>query len=146
MENFMPPTASERWFNRMLGLLIGLGVGPAHIVLLEVRGRKTGRLYVTPVDVLALDGRRYLVAPRGHTAWVRNATAVGTVALRKGRRREHCRVRPLPAGEKPAVLKAYLDRFKREVQRYFPLPAGAPESAFQPLVDRYPAFELLPAG
>ena len=143
MQDVNPPTATERLFNKMVGFLVGMGVGPRHMVQLEVRGRKTGRVYVTPVDVLVLDGRRYLVAPRGNTAWVRNALAVGTVSLRRGRRREACRVRPLSAGEKPAVLKAYLDRFRMAVQRYFPVPAGAPESAFEPLVDRYPAFELL---
>lgn len=143
MTNFTPPTASERLFNKLVGVLVGLGLGPRDIVLLEVPGRKTGRIYATPVDVLDLDGRRYLVAPRGSTAWVRNAEAAGAVALRRGRRRETCRVRPLSRDEKPAVLKAYLDRFQTAVQRYFPPRAGAPESAFQPLVDRYPAFELV---
>ena len=53
-------------------------------------------------------------------------------------------MRSLAADAKPAVLKAYLGRFKLAVQRYFPVPAGAPEAAFEPLVDWYPAFELLP--
>jgi hypothetical protein len=48
--------------------------------------------------------------------------------------------------EKPEILKAYLDRFKREVQTYFPLPAGSPVEAFREPVQRYPAFELIPAG
>ena len=145
MEPVTPPTATERLFNKIVGFLVGLGLGPRHILLLEVRGRKTGRLYSTPVDVLVLDGRRYLVAPRGYTAWVRNALASGTVVLKKGRWREELRARPLSADEKPAVLKAYLDRFTLPVQRYFPVPAGAPTTAFEPLVDRYPAFEVLPA-
>jgi deazaflavin-dependent oxidoreductase (nitroreductase family) len=144
MEHFTPPTSIERLFNKLFGFLVGLGLGLSHNFLLEVRGRKTGRLYSTPVDVLVLDGRRYLVAPRGETSWVRNALASGTVTLKKGRRREELRVRPLSADEKPAVLKAYLDRFKLAVQRYFPLPAGSSATAFEPLVDRYPAFELLP--
>lgn len=142
MEPVSPPTATEQLFNRIFGLMVGLGLGLPHNFLLEVRGRKTGRLYATPVDVLVLEGRRYLVAPRGYTSWVRNALASGTVALKKGRRREEFRVRPLSADEKPAVLKAYLDRFKLVVQRYFPVRAGSPETVFQPLVDRYPAFEL----
>jgi hypothetical protein len=33
------------------------------------------------------------------------------------------------AGEKPEILKAYLDTFRREVQRYFPVPAGSPLEA-----------------
>ena len=143
-EPFERPGAVERLFNKAFAVLVGLGLGLSHNFLLEVRGRKTGRLYSTPVDVLVMDGRRYLVAPRGYTAWVHNALASGTVALKKGRRREELRARPLSAGEKPAVLKAYLDRFKLTVQRYFPVPAGSPETAFQPLVDRYPAFELEP--
>jgi deazaflavin-dependent oxidoreductase (nitroreductase family) len=144
MEDVNPPTATERLFNRIFGFLVGLGLGLPHNFLLEVPGRKTGRLYSTPVVVLVLEDRRYLVAPRGYTSWVRNALASGTVALKKGRRREEFRVRALSADEKPAVLRAYLDRFKLAVQRYFPVPAGAPEEAFRPLVDRYPAFELLP--
>ena len=144
MADFTRPTATERLFNKIFGFLVGLGLGLPHNFLLQVRGRKTGRLYSTPVDVLVLGGRRYLVAPRGDTSWVQNAQASGTVALKRGRRREELQVRPLSASEKPAVIKAYLDRFKLAVQRYFPVPAGAPEAAFEPLVERYPAFELLP--
>jgi deazaflavin-dependent oxidoreductase (nitroreductase family) len=144
MQDFTRPTTIERLFNKLFGFLVGFGLGLSHNFLLEVRGRKTGRLYSTPVDVLVLDGRRYLVAPRGQTEWVRNALASGTVVLKKGRQREELLARSLSANEKPAVLKAYLDRFKLAVQRYFPITAGAPETAFQPLVDRYPAFELLP--
>ena len=144
MEYFNPPTTIEQLINKLFGFLIGLGLGLSHNFLVEVRGRKTGRLYSTPVDVLVLDGRRYLVAPRGHTAWVRNALVSGTVALRRGRRREEFRIRALSTVEKPAVLKAYLDRFKLAVQRYFPVPAGSPESAFDSLTDRYPVFELSP--
>jgi deazaflavin-dependent oxidoreductase (nitroreductase family) len=144
MENVNPPTSTERLFNKLFGFLVGLGLGLPHNFLLQVRGRKTGRVHSTPVDVLVLAGRQYLVAPRGHTAWVQNALASGTVALKKGRRRDDYRVRPLRADEKPAVLKAYLDRFKLTVQRYFPVQAGAPETAFRSLVDRYPVFELEP--
>lgn len=112
--------------------------------VLEVRGRTSGRLRATPVDLLADGGHLYLVAPRGYTEWVRNAEASGEVALRRGRRRVAYRLRALTAAEAPAVLRAYLDRFRREVQRYFPVAAGSPLSAFAPLASRYPAFELLP--
>lgn len=143
MESVTPPTATERLFNKLVGLLLVLGVGPSHMFVLQVRGRTSGRIYSTPVDVLVLGGRRYLVAPRGHTSWARNALATGVVTLSRGRRREECLVRALSGDEKPAVLKAYLDAFQLAVQRYFPVPAGSPESAFASLVDRYPVFELL---
>jgi deazaflavin-dependent oxidoreductase (nitroreductase family) len=141
---FQRPTALERAINRAIGVLAALGIGPAHIWLLEVRGRTSGRIRTTPVDLLTERGRLYLVAPRGHTEWVRNAEASGEVILRRGRSAMAYRVRALSAAEKPATLAAYLDRFRREVQRYFPVPAGSPPAAFGPLLDRYPAFELTP--
>ena len=112
--------------------------------LLEVRGRRSGALRATPVDLLTVGEHRYLVAPRGFTEWVRNAEAVGEVALRRGRRRTAYRVRALPEADRPPVLAAYLDRFRREVQRYFPVAAGAPPAALAPLAARYPVFELHP--
>ena len=134
----------ERIFNRVFGTLVGLGLGLPHNYQLQVRGRKSGRLYSTPVDVLEHGGRRFLVAGRGETQWVRNARASGRVTLRKGTRRAECRLRALSDREKPEVLKAYLDRFKMTVQRYFPLPAGSPAEEFAAVAANHPVFELVP--
>jgi Domain of unknown function (DUF385). len=140
---FREPTPIEKIFNRTFGFLVGLGIGPAHIYLLEVRGRKSGKLYGTPVDLLELQGKRYLVAPRGRTQWVRNAEAAGEIVLKKGGQRLKFRLRPISDSEKPAILKNYLDSFKGEVQRYFTVPAGSPPEAFVAIASSYPAFELL---
>src|SRR5271165_949564 len=93
---FREPTGGEKIFNRVFGFLVGLGLGFSHNYLLEVRGRKSGKLYSTPVDLLELDGKRYLVAPRGRTQWVRNAEAAGEVTLKKGRTQHRFRLRPIP--------------------------------------------------
>jgi hypothetical protein len=45
---------------------------------------------------------------------------------------------------RPPVLKAYLDRFAGEVQRFFPVPKGSPVERFNDLAPRYPVFELQP--
>jgi deazaflavin-dependent oxidoreductase (nitroreductase family) len=140
---FMKPTAVERLFNQAFGLLVRLGIGLPHNYLLEVRGGKTGRVYGTPVDVLDLGRRRFLVSGRGQTQWVRNAQAAGQAALARGRRRMNFKLRSLADAEKPPILKAYLDRFKLTVQRYFPIAAGSPVADFEPLVGRYPVFELV---
>ena len=145
MEHFNQPNAIERLFNRLFGFLVGLGLGLSHNYLLQVRGRKSGQLYSTPVNVLDRAGKRFLVAPRGYTQWVRNAAASGTVSLKKGRRSEVFLLRVVSDEDKPEILKAYLDSFTRTVQRYFPVPAGSPAEAFRPLADRYPVFELLPS-
>src|SRR5258708_14418605 len=143
LPTFREPTAIEKLFNRTLGFVVGLGLGPSHIYLLEVRGRKTGKLFSTPVDLLELQGKRYLVAPRGRTQWVRNAEATGEITLKKGRKRQKFRLHPIPDPEKPQILKAYLDTFKREVQTYFPIQAGSPAESFVAITGSYPAFELL---
>jgi hypothetical protein len=91
-----------------------------------------------------MNGKKYLVAPRGRTQWVRNAEAAGEVTLKKGSKRQKFRLRPIPDADKPPILKAYLDTFKREVQRYFPIPAGSPAESFSAVARSYPAFELLP--
>jgi deazaflavin-dependent oxidoreductase (nitroreductase family) len=141
---FNQPTTVDRAINRLFGFLVGLGLGLRHNYLLQVRGRKSGRVYSTPVDVLSRDRRRYLVAPRGYTQWARNAIASGTVSLKKGRRSEIFGIRSLSDDEKPEILKSYLDRYKLTVQRYFPVPAGSPTEAFRPLTGEYPVFELIP--
>jgi hypothetical protein len=96
--------------------------------------------------VLELDGRRWLVAPRGRTHWVRNAEVAGEVTVQKGRRRQTCRLRAVPDADKPRLLAAYLDRYRTTVQRYFPVQAGSPATDFAALAGRYPVFELLETG
>ena len=140
---FREPSSGEKIFNRAFGFLVGLGLGFSYNYLLEVRGRKTGKLYSTPINLLELNGKRYLVAPRGRTQWVRNAEAAGEVSLKKGSTRQTCRLRPIANADKPEMLKAYLDTFKREVQRYFTIRAGSPPEAFSSVAESYPVFELL---
>jgi deazaflavin-dependent oxidoreductase (nitroreductase family) len=139
---FREPTTVEKIFNRVFGFLVRIGLGFSYNRLLQVRGRKSGKLYSTPIDLLEWKGQQFLVAPRGRTQWVRNAEASGEVTLKKGSAQKY-RLRALPDVEKPEILKAYLDRFKNEVQTYFPVAAGSPVEAFVALAGSYPVFELL---
>jgi deazaflavin-dependent oxidoreductase (nitroreductase family) len=143
--SFRKPSPLEALFNRALGLLVGLGIGPAYMQLLHVRGRKTGRVYSTPVNLLQFAGKPYLVAPRGWTQWVRNAEAAGEILLKRGRQARKCRLRSVADAEKSPILKLYLDTYKSQVQKYFPVPAGSPAAAFHEIARNYPVFELLPA-
>ena len=140
---FRAPSPTERIFNRIFGFLVGIGVGLPYNYLLQVRGRKSGKLYSTPINLLEMDGKRYLVAPRGRTQWVRNAEAAGQVTLKKGRQSINYKLRALTHSEKPRILETYLDCFRREVQTYFPVPAGSPSECFANIAENYPAFELI---
>jgi len=141
--DFRQPTEMERAFNRFFGVLVGLGLGMKHNYLLQVRGRKSGKLYSTPIDLLEIGGKRFLVAPRGRTQWVRNAEAAGEVTLKRGSFKQSFRLRAIPDSEKGQYLKAYLDSFKTTVQRYFPVPAGSEVQAFASVAANYPVFELV---
>jgi len=141
---FARPSLVDRLFNSVMGALVGVGIGPSHMRVLEVRGRRSGTTYSLPVDLLIQAEALFLVAPRGRAQWVRNAEAQREVTLRRGKQRIRYRLRTLSDSEKPPILKAYLDRFRREVQRFFPIRAGSPVEEFIPLAGRYPAFELMP--
>ena len=106
-------------FNRAVVTLTRAGVSVAGSRILEVRGRKTGQPRRTPVNLLTLDGTRYLVAPRGHTQWVRNVRARREGRLLLGRRAEQFTAVEVPDEDKPAILRAYLKRWKWEVGAFF---------------------------
>ena len=99
------------------------------IPTLAVRGRTSGAWRIVPVNVLELDGQRYLVAPRGDTQWVRNLRATGRGELRRRGRVEPFRAIEIPDNEKPRVVEAYLARWGYQVKGYFkalPDPADHP--------------------
>jgi deazaflavin-dependent oxidoreductase (nitroreductase family) len=106
-------------FNRIVAMLTRLGVSVYGSRVLEVKGRTSGEWRQTPVNLLHLDGTDYLVAARGHTHWVRNLRASGEGRLRVGRRSESFRAFELADPDKPAVLRAYLKKWKVEVGAFF---------------------------
>ena len=145
-ETFQKESTLDRFFNRLMGRALKLGFAPGYMRLLEVRGRKSGKTFTTPVNVLDFNGRRWLVAARGETAWARNARAAGHVVLRRGASAESLMVRELADADKPEVIKAFLDRFASQVQRFFDVPAGSPVDAFRATASRTPVFELTAGG
>jgi deazaflavin-dependent oxidoreductase (nitroreductase family) len=78
--------------------------------VLEVRGRKSGQPRRVPVNLLTLDGTRYLVAPRGHTQWVRNLRAAGEGHLLLGQRREPFIASEIPDTDKEPIGRPVLRR------------------------------------
>ncbi len=118
---FRQPSALERAFNSAFGYLVGMGFAPKYMYLLQVRGRKSGKLYATPVNLMESGGKLYLVAPRGRTQWVRNVQATGDLILKRGSVQKSYQVREITGDERLPLLKLYLDSYKGAVQRYFPV-------------------------
>jgi deazaflavin-dependent oxidoreductase (nitroreductase family) len=98
----------RRLVNRLIRLLLRLGLSPPHTYLLTVRGRKSGRLYSTPVTLVEEAGQRWLVAPYGEVAWVRNARTAKQVTLTRNHRTETVRILELSAQDAGPILKKYL--------------------------------------
>ncbi len=114
-----PGWFTKHVFNRLVAGLTRLGVSVAGSRVLEVRGRTSGEWRRTPVNPLPYEGARYLVAPRGHTQWVKNLRANPHGRLLVGRRVEPFFAVEVADDEKGPLLRAYLKRWAWEVGAFF---------------------------
>jgi deazaflavin-dependent oxidoreductase (nitroreductase family) len=142
MAEMQQPSGIERFFNKLMGFAFRKGWAPEYGHELEVVGRSSGRVYKTPVNLLRVEGRLYLVAPRGETQWVKNARAAGTVGLTRGGSTKRYRVTELEVQQRPKILAAYLKAYSGQVQRFFSVKAGSPIEAFAGIAAQHPVFEL----
>jgi len=144
---YIKPKSATNFFNATVARLTRMGISVYGSRILYVRGRKSGEWRTTPVNPLTLaDGTRYLVAPRGNTQWVRNLRAVGAGELRIGRKAEPFTATEVADDDKPAILRAYLKRWKFEVGVFFDgVDAKAPEEKLREIAPGYPIFRTGPA-
>jgi deazaflavin-dependent oxidoreductase (nitroreductase family) len=115
---YVAPGRFDTVFNTAVAWLTAHGLSLFGSRVLTVAGRTTGEPRSTPVNLLVLDGERYLVSPRGHTQWVRNVRVAGRAELRVGRRTEHVTLTELPVEQRLPVLRVYLERWGWEVGRF----------------------------
>jgi deazaflavin-dependent oxidoreductase (nitroreductase family) len=137
-------TAPRRFFNRFIGPLIRLGLGGRHTYLLTTRGRKTGAPLTHPVTLME-DQERFLVAPYGVRAWVKNARASGQVELTRARRTERLRVEELSPREAAPILRDYRARVK-VVAPFLDATPESPLAAWEEEAKTHPVFKLYPSG
>lgn len=142
-----PGAVTHRVLNPTVAFLTRRGLSVWGSRVLEVRGRASGELRRTPVNLLTFDDRRYLVAARGETQWVRNVRAAGgRLATSVGRRREHWIAHELAGAAKVPVLRAYLRRWKAEVGAFFDgASADSSDDELAAIAPRHPVFVLEPA-
>ena len=130
-------------FNKLVAGLTGLGISVLGSRVLAVRGRKSGEWRTTPVNLLIIDGQRYLVSPRGHTQWVRNLRVAREGELRLGRRAEPFIAEEVSDDDKPSILRAYLARWKAEVGVFFGgVGPDASEAELRRISPDHPVFKV----
>jgi deazaflavin-dependent oxidoreductase (nitroreductase family) len=135
-----------RLFNGSVATLTRLGISVWGSRVLSVRGRKSGEWRSNPVNLLTFEGRRYLVAPRGQTQWVRNLRVAGGGELRVGRRVEAFTATELADEQKPELLRTYLRRWKFEVGVFFDgVGPDAPAEKLLEIAPGYPVFLIASA-
>ena len=140
-----PDWFTKNVFNRIVAGLTRLGISVVGSRILEVPGRKSGQPRRTPVNLLTVDGQQYLVAPRGHTQWVRNLRASGKGKLLLGRRADEFTATELPDDERPPILRAYLKKWKWEVGQFFGgVGPDAPEEDVRRIAPDHPIFKIQP--
>jgi deazaflavin-dependent oxidoreductase (nitroreductase family) len=139
-----PGRFTTKVMNPFVVLLMKLGISVWGSRTLEVLGRSSGLPRRTPVNLLEVEGRQYLVAPRGHAQWVRNARAAGgKLALLLGRRRQEYVAHELTDSEKTPILRAYLRRWKMEVGVFFDgVSADSSDQELLAIADHHPVFLL----
>ena len=131
----------RRLVNRIIRILLRIGVSPPHTYLLTVRGRKSGHPYSTPVTLVEEAESRWLVAPYGEVSWVRNARAAKQVTLSRGRRFETVSIVELAAEEAAPVLKRYLAQVP-VVRPFFDVTPNSNLREFVAESSRHPVFRV----
>jgi deazaflavin-dependent oxidoreductase (nitroreductase family) len=138
-----PGWFTKNVFNRLVAGLNRLGLGVAGSQTLAVRGRKSGEMRTNPVNPFEIDGRTYLLAPRGTTQWVRNLRAAdGEGELRVGRRVRRFHATEVPDSEKLPPLRLYMEKWAWEVKGFLGIEADAPDDELRRIAPDHPIFLL----
>jgi deazaflavin-dependent oxidoreductase (nitroreductase family) len=134
----------RRVANMFVGPAARLGLAGERTHVLTVTGRKTGRRYSTPVQLVFLEGQRWLVSPYGERGWVKNARAAGSVELTRARKTERVQIEEVDAQTAAPVLREYL-RKTPVTRSFFDARKDSPLEEFAAEAPRHPVFRLLPA-
>jgi deazaflavin-dependent oxidoreductase (nitroreductase family) len=141
---YLGPAGFDAIFNRFANLLPKLGISVMGSRLLAVRGRKSGEWRTTMVNLMVReDGERFLVAPRGHTQWVRNLRVAGGGELRLGRKVETFTATEVADADKVPLLRLYLRKWGWEVGKFFEgVTKDATDEELAAIAPGFPVFQL----
>jgi deazaflavin-dependent oxidoreductase (nitroreductase family) len=138
--------------NPVMRRMIGSGLPPGVNALLTVRGRKSGQLRTTPVAVIKLGGRRWIIGAFGEVDWVRNLRAAQEATLTAAGSKERFRATELSKREAETffgeVLKSYFRQFPPVVRSIMPVVLGVRDAVRNPHsgAERHPVFEIRALG
>ena len=131
-------------FNNVVAGLTRVGISIWGSRVLEVKGRTTGQVRRTPVNLLKFGPDDYLVSARGEGQWVRNVRADdGKLDLLVGWRRQHYSAVEVDNEQKAPILRAYLTKWKAEVGVFFDgVGPDSSDAEISAIASRHPVFVL----
>jgi deazaflavin-dependent oxidoreductase (nitroreductase family) len=142
---YLAPKRSDNAFNAAVKWLTAHGISLMGSRVLAVRGRTSGEMRTTVVNLFTHEGERYLLAPRGHTQWVRNLRATGAGELRLGRRVEPFTPVEIADPDKPPLVRLYLRKWAWETGAFFDgLKADSPQADIEAAAPGFPVFRIVP--
>ena len=103
-------------FNPVARRILHLGplLGPN--ALITIRGRKSGVPRTTPVALVEIQGRRWVIGTFGEVNWVRNLRSAGEATLSAGARREEVRAIELDEQARAAFFRDVLGPYVRRLR------------------------------
>ena len=143
-QRYEQPNTAARAFNEIVRGLAEFGISLGGTRALRVRGRKTGKRRGVVINLLTVDGKDYVVSPRGDTQWARNARAAGAVELGPRWRTTPIRIAEVDDDTKPPLLRAYLDRWFWQVKGHIAgLTPQSGDAELRTASPSIPVFEVL---
>ena len=138
-------TRAMRLGTALLKQMLRVGVPMGPLVLLSVRGRTSGKLYMTPVALVKQGHERWLVAAFGEVNWVRNLRAAGAAQLIRGRHVESIGTFELSAREAAPILQRFLRTYHLVpfIPPYFGVTSQSPLADFEQEAARHPVFRVV---
>ncbi|TPG33750.1 nitroreductase/quinone reductase family protein [Mycolicibacterium hodleri] len=138
------PNRLARTANHIFRWLAEAGISVAGTRALRVRGRKTGKVRGVVINLMTVDGRDFVVSPRGNTQWARNARAAGEVELGPRWRSREVRIAEVADDAKPALLKFYVQRWYWEVKGHVGgLTPDSTDAQIRAVAPSIPVFQLV---
>ncbi|HSS62032.1 MAG TPA: nitroreductase family deazaflavin-dependent oxidoreductase [Candidatus Limnocylindrales bacterium] len=110
------PPSFVSLFNPIARRLLKAGplLGPN--ALITVRGRKSGVPRTTPIALVQLEGRRWVIGTFGDVNWVRNLRLAGEATLTVGRRREEVTATELTLEGRTAFFRDLIGPYVRRMR------------------------------
>ena len=136
------PNGFARLQNRGTAIVFAAGIVPDRAGMLQIPGRRSGRVISFPVVIADFEGERYLVSMLGQDAnWVRNLKAAGGHAVLRHGRRENVTLEEVEPGARAPILRRYL-QVAPGARPHIPVNRKAPLAEFARVAADYPVFRI----